>query len=246
MIKKYCRAFWMDAIKHWFQLVPVKEDCGSGIFVRRNGATVEISREEWDKLNPGQEPVTCKVGCGGAEMNLKCDVCGHSVKVVDDGSDQWDGSACDSVGCPGHYQFVVENACTCGEIIPRDCPEHGKLIGETINEVVKKPRKCVKCGGPEYPHCPTCYPDNPAPKCDPLATYSPDDRHAACRANERRLMAELAEANKRAELAENKAKASRNVGADWLKAYEKLQDELDRAKTRLKAATSRLTKMRTT
>ena len=59
---KHCRADWMDAIKNWFQSVPVKEDCGSGIFVRRNGATVEISREDWDKLNPGQEPVTCKVG----------------------------------------------------------------------------------------------------------------------------------------------------------------------------------------
>jgi len=31
---------------------------GSGIFVRRNGATVEITRDEWDRLNPGMEPVT--------------------------------------------------------------------------------------------------------------------------------------------------------------------------------------------
>lgn len=29
---------------------------GSGIFVRRNGATVEITREEWDEINPGHEP----------------------------------------------------------------------------------------------------------------------------------------------------------------------------------------------
>lgn len=28
----------------------------SGIFVRRAGATVEITREEWDALNPGREP----------------------------------------------------------------------------------------------------------------------------------------------------------------------------------------------
>lgn len=30
---------------------------GSGIFVRRGGMTVEISREEWDAANPGCEPV---------------------------------------------------------------------------------------------------------------------------------------------------------------------------------------------
>ena len=30
---------------------------GSGIYVRRNGRTVEISRDEWDDLYPGREPV---------------------------------------------------------------------------------------------------------------------------------------------------------------------------------------------
>jgi len=30
---------------------------GSGIFVRRNGATVEITQAEWDDLHPGREPV---------------------------------------------------------------------------------------------------------------------------------------------------------------------------------------------
>lgn len=33
------------------------QDAGSGIYIRRNGATVEISREEWDRHFPGQEPV---------------------------------------------------------------------------------------------------------------------------------------------------------------------------------------------
>lgn len=37
---------------------PVQAGVGSGIFVRRNGATVEVSREEWDRDNPGIEPVT--------------------------------------------------------------------------------------------------------------------------------------------------------------------------------------------
>lgn len=46
---KECRSQWMGAIKHWFNTVPTKrESCGSGIFVRENGATVEITLEEWE------------------------------------------------------------------------------------------------------------------------------------------------------------------------------------------------------
>lgn len=36
---------------------PTAPNGGSGIFIRRNGETVEISREEWDRAFPGQEPV---------------------------------------------------------------------------------------------------------------------------------------------------------------------------------------------
>ena len=36
---------------------PTSSKGGSGIFIRRNGETVEISREEWDRHFPGQEPV---------------------------------------------------------------------------------------------------------------------------------------------------------------------------------------------
>lgn len=32
------------------------QSTGSGIFVRENGATVEITREEWNRRNPDQEP----------------------------------------------------------------------------------------------------------------------------------------------------------------------------------------------
>lgn len=35
---------------------------GSGIFVRDGGRTKEISREEWDRLHPGYEPVICYDG----------------------------------------------------------------------------------------------------------------------------------------------------------------------------------------
>lgn len=36
---------------------PKHTEHGSGIFVRRNGQTLEISREEWDRSFPGTEPV---------------------------------------------------------------------------------------------------------------------------------------------------------------------------------------------
>lgn len=34
---------------------------GSGIFVRENGQTVEITREEWDRKFPGREPVIAAI-----------------------------------------------------------------------------------------------------------------------------------------------------------------------------------------
>ena len=54
---KECRGDWMAAIKQWFNERPARESCGSGIFIRRNGATVEITEEEWNQLNPNREPV---------------------------------------------------------------------------------------------------------------------------------------------------------------------------------------------
>jgi len=36
---------------------PAKREHGSGIFIRRDGSAVEISRSEWDAANPGREPV---------------------------------------------------------------------------------------------------------------------------------------------------------------------------------------------
>lgn len=43
---------------------------GSGIFVRENGQTKEITREEWDKRFPDREPVVVKVpdDTAGAEV----------------------------------------------------------------------------------------------------------------------------------------------------------------------------------
>ncbi len=57
---KSCRADWLAAVAAWFRSPRAHPDgdadereppaVGSGIFVRRNGATVEVTREEWDRL----------------------------------------------------------------------------------------------------------------------------------------------------------------------------------------------------
>ena len=48
---------------------PTSPTGGSGIYVRRNGQTVEMSREEWDRAFPGQEPVVLS-----AEYGVDCTV----------------------------------------------------------------------------------------------------------------------------------------------------------------------------
>jgi hypothetical protein len=55
---KGCRAEWMAALKGWFGAFEGKKSCGSGIFVRRNGATVEITEEEWRALKPARALTT--------------------------------------------------------------------------------------------------------------------------------------------------------------------------------------------
>lgn len=56
---KACRASWMAAIQDWFLLAQAadKPPIGSGIFVRRNGVSVEITEEEWFKtVRPNNQP----------------------------------------------------------------------------------------------------------------------------------------------------------------------------------------------
>lgn len=48
---------------------------GSGIFVRENGQTKEISRSEWDEKFPGREPVV-------VAHDDECDCIGHGLAVV--------------------------------------------------------------------------------------------------------------------------------------------------------------------
>lgn len=53
---------------------PTSPKGGSGIFLRRNGETVEISREEWDRHFPGQEPVVLT-----AEYGVDCTVYSRNI-----------------------------------------------------------------------------------------------------------------------------------------------------------------------
>lgn len=43
---------------------PTSPADGSGIFIRRNGQIVEITKQEWDRAFPGQEPVILSVEYG--------------------------------------------------------------------------------------------------------------------------------------------------------------------------------------
>lgn len=55
---KRCRGEWMAAIKAWFhEEIESEESCGSGIFIREFGKTVELTEEEWARRNPGREPI---------------------------------------------------------------------------------------------------------------------------------------------------------------------------------------------
>lgn len=48
---KRCRADWLSALENWFTQTPLpRETVGSGIFVRRNGVSHEITKEEWEHL----------------------------------------------------------------------------------------------------------------------------------------------------------------------------------------------------
>jgi hypothetical protein len=58
---KVCRAEWMGSISAWFKKPPVIErNLGSGIFIKVNGATVEVTEEEYEQMYPGRVPVTYK------------------------------------------------------------------------------------------------------------------------------------------------------------------------------------------
>jgi hypothetical protein len=60
---KNCRADWIEAIADWFvNIAAPRESCGSGIFVRHYGTSVEVTPAEWERLNPGRVPVIYKKG----------------------------------------------------------------------------------------------------------------------------------------------------------------------------------------
>lgn len=43
---KGCRAEWMGAIEKWFTEIGKKNQTGTGVFCRKNGANVELTEEE--------------------------------------------------------------------------------------------------------------------------------------------------------------------------------------------------------
>ncbi len=47
---KDCRADWLHSIKAWFGNVEKREETGTGVFLRKNGATYEASQEEAEAL----------------------------------------------------------------------------------------------------------------------------------------------------------------------------------------------------
>lgn len=47
---KGCRADWMTAIQAWFKARPARTGSGTGVWVRKNGATVEATPEEVEKM----------------------------------------------------------------------------------------------------------------------------------------------------------------------------------------------------
>jgi len=54
---KDCRSTWMSAIQRWFNEPQRWPEVDSGIFVRRNGANVEITEEEWKRMHTDRTPI---------------------------------------------------------------------------------------------------------------------------------------------------------------------------------------------
>ncbi|HLX54273.1 MAG TPA: hypothetical protein VKR58_10045 [Aquella sp.] len=55
---KDCRSDWMRTIQYWWNHIPEKTSCGSGIYVRDFGANREITLEEYrEKYDSEREPV---------------------------------------------------------------------------------------------------------------------------------------------------------------------------------------------
>jgi hypothetical protein len=72
---------------------PLSPNGGSGIYIRRNGETVEISRDEWERAFPGQEPVVLTaeygVDCTVYERNIT-----HNLGKMADAAGVYDACWC--------------------------------------------------------------------------------------------------------------------------------------------------------
>lgn len=52
---KDCRADWLSAIETWFNTYEPPKEVNSGIFIRHNGTSVEITEEEWHEMRAKQD-----------------------------------------------------------------------------------------------------------------------------------------------------------------------------------------------
>ncbi len=65
---KDCRAQWMESLVEWFKHPKKYERCGSGIWVRRYGANIEITEEEFKSKHPCIEPTRGVMTEEGSEI----------------------------------------------------------------------------------------------------------------------------------------------------------------------------------
>lgn len=55
---KRCRSDWLTALAKWFHSSPSElRGCGSGIFVRALGSTIELTENQWREINRDEDPV---------------------------------------------------------------------------------------------------------------------------------------------------------------------------------------------
>jgi hypothetical protein len=60
IVCKECQSNLLAMIQAWFHIDMKTPPCGSGIYIRRFGANIEVSEAEFKKMYPGIEPIRVK------------------------------------------------------------------------------------------------------------------------------------------------------------------------------------------
>lgn len=110
---------------------PTAPNGGSGIFLRRNGETVEISREEWDRHFPGQEPVVLAAEYGVDTHVYSRNITHNLNKMASAAGIYWHLWRPDEIGITRAKELI--EPLTAGLALLRDDPEtfkaHNPLNG---------------------------------------------------------------------------------------------------------------------